>query len=110
MKNRYNLSTTLFYLGALLIGRLVHATNLPTDWQDEQSFTLSTTGLVKLALPAETLNAARPALEDLRLYDDAGNEVPYLIEYPAPVTKFFQPAKSFVATLKPNSTVINLET
>jgi len=48
-------------------------------------------------LPVETLDAARPALEDLRLYDDAGNEVPYLIERPVPVTKIVQNVKSFTS-------------
>ena len=47
------------------------AANLPSDWQHEQTFNVSTTGLMKINLPVETLDAARPALEDLRLYDDA---------------------------------------
>ena len=42
---------------------------------------------MKISLPVETLDAARPALEDLRLYDDAGNEVPYLIERPVPIAE-----------------------
>ena len=32
----------------------------------------------------ETLDAARPALEDLRLRDDAGNDLPFLIVRPVP--------------------------
>ena len=86
------------------------AANLPSDWQHEQSFDVSTTGLVKISLPVETLDAARPALEDLRLYDDVGNEVPYLIERPAPIAKVVQAAKSFQVSLSANTTVITLET
>ncbi len=72
---------------ALLLGVSATAANLPSDWQHEQSFDVSTTGLVKISLPVETLDAARPALEDLRLYDDAGNEIPYLIERPVPIAE-----------------------
>ncbi len=67
-------------------------------------------GLVKLSLPVETLDAARPALEDLRLYDDAGNEVPYLIERPVPVEKIIQNVKSFHVSLTTSNTAIVLET
>ncbi len=83
---------------------------LPSDWQHEQRFDVTAPGLVKFSLPTETLSAARPALEDLRLYDDAGNEVPFFIERPAPVAKVVQPAKSFQVSLNANTTVIRLET
>jgi hypothetical protein len=67
-------------------------------------------GLVQLSLPIETLDAARPALEDLRLYDDAGNELPFLIERSAPANKITQSAKSFGVSLSHNTTIITLET
>ncbi|MGA9779337.1 MAG: DUF3999 family protein [Limisphaerales bacterium] len=86
------------------------AANLPSDWQHEQAFHVSTNGLVKINLPVETLDAARPALEDLRLYDDAGNEISYLIERPVPSPKMVQSAKSFQVSLNANNTVITLET
>ena len=86
------------------------AAGLPTDWQHEQPFNVAASGLVKLNLPVETLDAARPALEDLRLYDDAGNEVPYLIERPVPVVKVIQNVKSFHISLTLSNTAIVLET
>ena len=95
---------------ALVVGLSVHAASLPADWQHEQPFNVSAPGLVKLSLPVETLDAARPALEDLRLYDDSGNEVPYLIERPVPVVKVVQNVKSFHVSLNPNNTTIVLET
>ena len=86
------------------------AAALPSDWQHEQSFSVPAPGLVKLSLPPETLDAARPALEDLRLYDAAGNEVPYLIGRPVPAAKVVQPAKSFHVALNASTTVVTLET
>jgi hypothetical protein len=94
----------------LLATLSLHAAGLTADWQHEQSFTAPTPGLIKLNLPVETLDVARPALEDLRLYDDAGNEVPYLIERPVPVVKVVQNVKSFHISLTPSNTVIVLET
>jgi Protein of unknown function (DUF3999) len=58
----------------------------------------------------ETLDAARSALEDLRLCDDAGNELPFLITRPMPSAKAVQSAKSFQVSLNPAATVITLET
>lgn len=83
---------------------------LPGDWQREQAFKLAGPGLVKISLPVETLDSARAGLEDLRLYDDAGNEVPFLITHPAPPIKVVQPAKSFQAQLNNSTTTIILET
>jgi hypothetical protein len=110
MKYLNSFPASLFCGCLLLFGVSATAANLPSDWRHEQSFDISTTGLVKISLPVETLDAARPALEDLRLYDAAGNEVPYLIERPAPVSKAVQAAKSFQVSLNANTTVITLET
>ena len=73
-----------FVLACALPGQ---AAPLPSDWQHEQRLEVAAPGLVKLSLPTATLDAARPALEDLRLFDDAGQEVPYLVERPKPVSK-----------------------
>src|ERR1017187_3214994 len=83
---------------------LGQAASLPADWQHEQHFDVSAPGLVKLSLPLSTLDAARPALEDLRLYDNAGMEGPYLIERPKPAGKTVQAAKSFEITVDRNFT------
>lgn len=52
------------------------------DWELRQGLEVTSTGLLKVPLPAETLDAARPALEDLRLLSPSGRETPYLIERP----------------------------
>ena len=86
------------------------AASLPAEWQHEQRFEMPAPGLVKLSLPPGTLDAARPVLEDLRLYDAAGMEVPYLIERPRPVGKIVQAAKSFEVSVSAATTVLTLET
>jgi hypothetical protein len=94
----------------LCVASSLHAAALPSAWQHAQQFEITAPGLVKVNLPVDTLDAARPALEDLRLCDDAGNEVPFLITRPVPSGKAVRPAKSFQISLQPNSTVITLET
>ncbi len=86
------------------------AATLPGDWQNEQRFEVSETGLIKLSLPVETLDKARPGLEDLRLYDDSGAEVPYYIERPVAVNRTHLAAKSFQVALGSSATVITIET
>jgi hypothetical protein len=110
MKLPNNLPARLLCACALWFGGSAIAANLPSDWQREQSFEVATSGLVKMSLPVATLDAARPMLEDLRLYDDAGNEVPYLISRPVPVPKVVQAAKSFQSTLNATTTLITVET
>jgi len=86
------------------------AAALPADWHHEQRFDVTAAGLLKLSLPTATLDAARPGLEDLRLYDDAGREVPYLIERPKPAGKVVRHAKSFQVAVNGSITVLLLET
>ena len=62
----------------------VQGAGLPGEWRHEQHFTVSAPGLVRFNLPVETLDAARSGLEDLRLYDEEGNELPYLVDRPKP--------------------------
>lgn len=109
MKIRTKLAVNLIGSGLLLCGFAASAA-LPSAWQHTQSFDVATPGLVKISVPVETLDAARPALEDLRLCDDRGNELPWLVERPVPAGKTVQPAKSFQISLQPGATVMTLET
>jgi hypothetical protein len=99
-----------FWAACLLWLPFVASAGLPAEWQHVQDFSVPTPGLVKISLPVETLDAARPALEDVRVCDDAGNELPYLIAHPAPSPKAIQSAKSFRVALQSSATVITLET
>ena len=84
-----------------LLAAFHFAPRCPSEWQHAQEFDIAAPGLMKISLPVETLDAARPALEDLRLCDDAGNELPFLITRPMPSAKAVQSAKSFQVSLNP---------
>jgi len=83
---------------------------LPDPWRYKQALEVPAAGLTRVDLPLATLDASRPALEDVRLFDPAGKEVPYLIERPAPKPETRQPAKAFHASLGEGVTTIELET
>jgi len=51
--------------------------------------------LVKIDLPLETLNQLRPGLEDLRLFDDQGKEIPFAIDRPIEVPRRIIAARDF---------------
>ena len=53
-----------------------------TAWQYTQPVEITTAGLHSLVLPPETLNVARPALEDLRVISPTGVETPFVINWP----------------------------
>src|SRR5258708_32393854 len=52
----------------------------PNEWRNTQGLEVPAKGLVRVSVPAATLDAAQPGLEDLRIVDSTGNQVPYLIE------------------------------
>jgi hypothetical protein len=81
-----------------------------TEWQHRQSFDISSTGLARVSLPAATLDALRPGLDDLRIADAAGNEVPVLIERARPEPPPIQAPKSFRSSLQPGVSVLLIET
>ena len=86
------------------------AAGLPADWQSVQTFEMPVAGLARISVPIQTLDQARPSLQDLRLYDDSGREVPFLLERPRPAAKITRTAKSFQAVLSANQTTLLLET
>jgi len=94
---------------ALLFSGVLHAANF-SDWKFRQEFSVPNPGLVKISLPATTLDSARADLADLRLIDAAGNAVPYLIDHSPPVERVRRGARSFQVKLVQNSTVMMLET
>src|SRR5439155_9521690 len=67
-------------------------------------------GLVKIELAQATLDALRPSLEDLRLADSTCNEVPFLVERPAPEAAPVRAARSFKPVLRGAATVLDIET
>lgn len=100
----------LFIAAVFGSGLRLSAAALPAEWESVQSFDMPVAGLAKISIPVHTLDQARPSLQDLRLYDDSGREVPFLIERPRPAAKVTQPVKSFQAVLSGNQTTLLLET
>jgi hypothetical protein len=78
---------------------------LPREWKNSQTLQVEQTGLVQVAVPAESLDAARPGLEDLRLFDAGGREVPYLLERPVPERGAEAAAADFESALRSDSTL-----
>lgn len=81
-----------------------------SDWQHRQEIRIPAAGLIKLDLPPETLDAAGPGLDDLRILDPSGTEVPYVIERTGPTDRVVQKVKSLQVTLGAASTILTLET
>jgi hypothetical protein len=81
------------------------------EWKNQQSFAVEAPGVVKFALPPETLDLARAGLEDLRLLDAEGREIPFLVEASTPAaTPAPRPPKSLRTTLAGNTTQLVVET
>jgi hypothetical protein len=86
------------------------AVPVPPGWKQSQEIRVGRTGLVRVAVPVESLGAARAQLEDLRLLDEAGREVPYLVERPAMPRPRMLPAKRFISTVLTDNTRLEIET
>jgi hypothetical protein len=80
------------------------------EWRQTQALIVPTVGLVRVNLPAATLYVARPALEDLRIVDPTGNQVPYLIERPAPEAESTVLPKEFRTAIETGATRLVLKT
>lgn len=77
-----------------------------TAWRWEQSVPVDAPGLIRLALPPETLGRAQGSLADLRVLSPSGVETPWLAE-PSRATKPRElPATGFKATIDGQSTML----
>ncbi len=97
---RVTLAVALGGLAALASLRALE----PTEWKNRQPLSVESAGLVKLALPPETLGLARAGLEDLRLLDPAGREVPFVFTLPAPAVPALTRTPRVFQTTLANST------
>lgn len=82
----------------------------PNEWRFRQTLEVRENGLVQVSLPAETLDAGRPDMEDLRILDPAGREVPYVIDRPLPQPETTLRPKEFHALIEGSVTRVNIET
>lgn len=81
-----------------------------TAWKWQQPVTVEAAGLVRLRLPVETIGAAGPNLEDLRLLDANGRETPYLLTRPSPRPATFFTPTAVERQLTSTSTVVRIQT
>ena len=100
--------------GGLLIAAFLYAESLgamtPNEWRFGQAIDVPATGLVRVNVPPETLNAARPDLADVRIADGAGREVPYLIDRPMPRRESALRSQELRTALERTATRITLTT
>jgi len=82
----------------------------PNEWHYTQSFDVPAKGLVRVNVPAATLDAAQPGLEDLRIIDSNGSQVPFLIERLMPGPESMTRPTEFRSTIENGATQLNLKT
>ncbi|PYK98859.1 MAG: hypothetical protein DME32_13590, partial [Verrucomicrobia bacterium] len=71
----------------------------PNQWQFRQAIEVPEPGLVRVNLPAQTINIARSDLSDLRIVDADAREVPFLIDQPMPRAESTVRPKDFHAEI-----------
>ena len=98
-------------LATLALALPVRAEPFATQaWRLRQDLPVSLPGLVKMALPVETLDAARANLADLRIVDPAGREVAYVLEQSRPLQSVVREPISLTSTVEDAAMVFVLET
>ena len=80
------------------------------EWRNTQALEVPAKGLVRVSVPAATLDAAQTGLEDLRIVDSTGNQVPYLIERLLPDAESKIRPAEFRSTIENGETHLNLKT
>ena len=100
----------LLLLGFSLNAGLLYSEESTAAWRFRQNLRAEKGGLIRLVLPDETLNAAKPGLEDLRIFDGNGQAVPYLIERRKSQRVDSFAAKHFQIILERETTLIVVET
>lgn len=82
----------------------------PNEWRNTQALEVPAKGLVRVNVPTATLDAAQPGLEDLRIVDSTGNQVPYLIERLLPDAEPRIRPMEFRSTIENGATHLILKT
>jgi hypothetical protein len=82
----------------------------PNEWRNTQALEIPAKGLVRVNVPAVTLDVARPGLEDLHIIDPTGNQVPYLIERLLPDAESTMRPAEFRSAIENGATRLNLKT
>ncbi|NBV23611.1 MAG: DUF3999 family protein [Proteobacteria bacterium] len=96
--------------GALLLGSFAQSAEIPAAWKFAQPVTLALPGLVRFSVPLETLDAVRSGLEDLRIHDAQGREVPFDLDRPVQRALVTAVPRKFTSSITANATVAIIET
>lgn len=108
---RATLLYAAFLISAATLAPSLRAGPFPASaWRFRQEVAVSRPGPVRIALPVETLDAARADLADLRLLDPTGAEVAFALERATPVGPRLCPPQSLGGTVEDNATVFVLKT
>ncbi|HTG52518.1 MAG TPA: DUF3999 family protein, partial [Candidatus Tectomicrobia bacterium] len=95
---------------ALLVAAQTGLAFDPNEWRNTQALEIPAKGLVRVNVPAATLDAAQPGLEDLRIVDSTRNQVPYLIERLLPDPESTLQPTEFRSTIENGATRLVLKT
>jgi hypothetical protein len=79
-------------------------------WKYVQSVSVTKAGLNRFDLPLATLNSAQSDLQDLRLTDSQGKQVPIVIEGPLAAATRQPVVENFRVILQDGRTVLNMDT
>lgn len=80
------------------------------DWRFRQELPVAQAALVKVALPIETLDAARPDLADLRIIGPNGIETPFAIDRARPAMPHRRAAEKLTTSVEDAAMVFVLKT
>lgn len=89
----------------LAAANLVRAAN-HSAWAHQQEVRVPEPGVVRLSLPASTLDAANPSRSDLRLVDPSGQEIPFSLEVRRPAAAEPMRPRAFTSRLAGDRTVL----
>src|SRR6516165_429615 len=95
---------------ALLVAAQTGLAFDPNEWRNTQALEIPAKGLVRVNVPAATLDAAQPGLEDLRIVDSTRNQVSYLIERLLPDPELTIRPTEFRSTVENGATHLILKT
>src|SRR5262245_35205868 len=82
----------------------------PNEWRNTQALEVPAKGLVRVNIPAATLDAGQPGLEDLRIVDSKGDQVPYPMDRLLPDAESAIRPTEFRSTIENGATRLNLKT
>ena len=82
----------------------------PNEWPNTQTLDVPAKGLARVNVPVRTLDAAQPGLEDLRIIDSTGNQVPCLIERLLPDSESTIRPAEFRSSIENGATQLYLKT